>query len=101
MAKITKSTFKAFIRKANGNLHIKCLSRFDGMTDCVQQTDNKGFRPAEPTDKFVEHSLGVNGIWLVGGSRDYFTAYDDGQYTGIEVDNCCGNQILALQRKAA
>lgn len=98
MSKITKSTFKAFIRKANGKLHIRCCSSFDGMTDCIQPTGNKEFRLAEMTDKWPEHSLGVNGLWLVGNSRDYFTPYDDGQYAGIEVSNCCGHQIIAVPK---
>jgi len=86
MKKITKATFKSFIKKNEGKLFIQCVSSFDGIFDGVE---------------YVHDTLGYNGIWLVGGSRDYFTAFDNGDFTGYEVYNCCGSFIIATQKQQA
>ena len=36
MKKITRATFKAFVRKNSDNLLAKVISDFDGMTDCLE-----------------------------------------------------------------
>jgi hypothetical protein len=97
--KITKATFKKFIRDNKDALHINCKSSFSGMDDCVMQLEG-GFRKAQPTQNHKEHTLEVDsGLWLVGSSRDYFRAYDDGQFTGIEVSNCCGSSVIAIPKQ--
>lgn len=99
MTKITKATFKKFIRDNNETLHINCKSSFSGMDDCVMQLDG-GFRKAQPTDNHKEYTLGVDsGLWLVGGGRDYFAAYEDDKFTGIEVYNSCGTSIIAIPKQ--
>ncbi len=95
MTKITKTTFKSFLRKNAGNLYILRKSSFSGMTDCVEQLENKGFEPIEATDRCIENSLGISGLWLANGGRDYFTEYNSGQFSGFEVYNCCGTTIIA------
>ena len=97
MAKITKSTVKSFIRKNFDNLYINVKSKFDGMTDCCEQ-QHDGFIKATNGGEFPEHTLGVDGAWFVGHSRDYFDAYDSEAYTGIRVYNCCGSFILAVKK---
>ena len=52
---------------------------------------------AQKDENNASHTLGVNGAWFVGDSRDYFTAYDDGQFSGYEVYNCCGSFVLAVK----
>lgn len=124
MAKITRSTIKSFIKNnmKNEDLYIMRKSSFDGMTDCVQQLDNNGFVKAEvPKDNIYhrpvwddkgvrtfqeevvpgtnDNNLGVNGLWLVGSSRDYFTPYEDETFVGFEISNCCGSSIIASSRK--
>ena len=94
--KITKATFKSFARKNKDNLWIKCKSDFDGMVDCVTQAKDPMFKPCENDKDYVEHTLGLNEVWLVGSSRDYFTPYEDNFYKGIEVSNSCGSFILAI-----
>jgi len=96
--KITKATFKSFVRKNAENLHIKNLSDFDPMTDCVQQVDNAGFRQAEASNinHAQSHTLGISGIWLVGQSRDSFNAYEKDGFRGIEVYNSCGSFVVAV-----
>lgn len=98
--KITRATFKSFINKHKGHLNILELSRFDGMTDCIENL--KGRLPVPVKYETPDHNyrydttLGIEGVWLVGDSRDYFTAYQDTLYKGIEVSNCCGNFIVAI-----
>ncbi len=114
MKKPTLATLKSFIRKNEANLFIKCSSSFDGMTDCVQNNPNAAYRPIkklERTGPFVrehtsfDNTLGFNGIWLVGGSRDYIKVVCEEGFTGFEVYNCCGSFTVAIPeaeaRKAA
>ena len=97
MKKITKATVKSFINKNIDQLLINCKSSFDGMYDCCMPIGNE-FKKAIKTDECVSHNLGVYGAWFVGQSRDYFTKYETDQLTGIEVSNCCGHFILAIEK---
>ena len=96
--KLTRATIKSFIRKAGKDLLISTRSRFDGMTDCVQSTDSKEFSPALLAERYCDNNMGIQGAWFVLGSRDWFTAYDNGEVTGFEVSNCCGSFILAVKK---
>lgn len=91
--KITMATFKSLVKK-NNNLHIKVLSSFDGMTDCVNSVKDD-FTPIKKSKYDTKENLGISGVWLVGGSRDSFSPYFDGAYDGVKVYNCCGCFILA------
>lgn len=94
--KITKATFKSFVKK-NPNLFIKVKSRFDGMTDCVEQLSG-GFGKIANAVYPCDNNLGLQGVWLVGGSsRNRFYPYNDGKFSGIEVYNCCGSFIVATR----
>ena len=102
--KITLATVKKFIRNNRDNLVINLKSDFDGMTDCVQNRDG-GFCKAEKENRedrpFYtndDRTLGIKKAWFVGGSRDYFTAYEDAIYRGINISNCCGRFILAIKK---
>jgi hypothetical protein len=88
--KITKATFKAFLRKHEGALLVRVKSEFDGMVDgCVAVLD--GFTPAQPETRLpYENTLGVKGVWLVGGGRNSFVPFSQGGVIGIQVYNCCG-----------
>lgn len=97
MSKITKATFKSFIKKNRENLLIKRKSSFDGMVDCVMPTENSEFVKAQDTDGFNENTCGIHGVWLVNGSRDHFTEYSDGNVKGISVYNCCGSFIIGVK----
>lgn len=94
--KITLATVKSFVKKNRNGLYIRVGSRFDGMNDCVMPV-NGGFSPAKESGN-TENTLGIAGAWFVRDSRDWFTPYDDGTFTGYEVSNCCGNFILAIKK---
>ena len=95
MKKITKTTFKSFIKKNADNLLIQVKSEFDGMVDgCVSVKG--GFVKAQAADRYTENTYGIHGAWLVGGGRDWFTEYNKDGITGIEVTNCCGRFIVGV-----
>jgi hypothetical protein len=102
MSKITKATFKSFVKLWNCSCFIKVKSKFNGMIDGVEQLDNE-FTPLlkdnwENKNCCLENTLGYLGIWLVGSSRDYFKNYVDDTFFGIEVSNCCGRFIVAVKK---
>lgn len=97
--KTTRTTFKSFLNKNLSKLYIKELSHFDGMVDSVMPVEDT-FKPLCPVSYGQEnhqeqHNLGYEGIWLVGGGRDYFSPWRDDEYIGYEVYNSCGSFILA------
>jgi len=96
--KITKATFKKLVREGieRDNIYIKRISAFDGQIDGTRYLDG-GFTKTQKRD-FSENTLGVVGIWLVGGGRDYFEGYEDDQFAGIEVSNSCGHFIVAVKK---
>ena len=95
MTKITKATFKAFLRK-NPRPLIKVGSSFDPMVDCVMPVSG-GFTVAREANYPCENNLGLAGVWLVGGSRNYFTEYAKDGLVGIRVYNCCGSFVVAAK----
>ncbi len=105
MKKITRATIKSFINREikNGNLYINNKSSFDGMVDCVMPVEG-GFRKVTECtrhDNAKQYTLGINGAWFVGQSRDHFTPWADDNFIGYEVYNCCGQFILAMKRHGA
>lgn len=96
--KITMATVKSFVRKnANKGIFVNVKSSFDGMTDMCEAR-NSGFMIADKDETCVENTLGLCGVWLVGNSRDYFTAYEDDKFIGITYYNSCGKGIIAIAK---
>ena len=95
MSKITKATFKSFLRKNEAKVLVKVGSSFDPMVDCVMPVADK-FEPARRANYPCENNLGLAGVWLVGGSGNYFTEYDREGLKGIRVSNCCGAFVVAV-----
>lgn len=100
MKKITLATVKKLIREnlEAGKLFIKLKRDFDASDDCVRQIKNASFKVAEKTEKCEKYTLKVKGAWFVGSSNDYFDAYEDEHFKGIEVYNCCGCFIIAVKK---
>lgn len=100
MSKITKATIKSFIRKNLDKLYINVNSKFDGMVDCCMPVEG-GFHKALTTERNTQYTLGIEGAWFVGQSRDYFTPYENENFTGYEISNACGLFTLAIKKGAA
>jgi hypothetical protein len=86
--KITMATLKSFIRKSE-SLFVLTISSFDGMTDCVEQNNNQKLLAVSK-----ENAIGIQGVWCVGSSRDWFSFYETETHYGIKVSNSCGCGIL-------
>lgn len=93
--KITRATFKKFVKQLG--LLISKQSSFDGMTDGITSSSDKSFKPVESVP-YSNNTLGINGVWLVGSSRDFFTHYEENGIVGIEVSNCCGRFIVGVRK---
>lgn len=123
MKKITKATFKSFLKKNSANLFIKIQADFNGMTDCVeylpvderkfvllqkciineidyQYGAERGCTREQVEDNFFnnKNTLGYRGIWLVDNNGDSFRDFEDDKFKGIEVYNCCGSFTIAIQK---
>ena len=100
--KPTLATVKSFINKNRENLFINVKSSFDGMTDGVEQLHG-GFMPAKKdktvsiNSDYYNTTQGIEGVWFVGGSRDYIYPYNESGFTGYRVSNSCGVFILAIK----
>lgn len=96
MTKATRATVKAFIRKNPDTLLIYIKRRFDGMIDGCADTGDTGFSPALRTSDWIENTLGIQGAWFVGSSRDYITRFDKDGIEGFEISNCCGSFSIGV-----
>ena len=97
--KITMATLKSFVKKNSNDLHINLQSAFSGYTDCVESVGNTFQKTSVKTsDVNYKHTLGVDGAWFVGSSRDYLNAFENDSFIGIEVYNSCGCFILAVSK---
>ena len=94
--KFTAASFKSFVRKNRENLFVKEESRFDGQVDCVMSVADD-FSKAVAAEYNHTNNLGIAGVWLVGGGRDYFTPISEGGFVGYSVWNCCGSFIVAVK----
>jgi hypothetical protein len=97
MKKITRTTVKSFIKNNRERLYINLKREFDGMIDGKRE-HCEGFEVAKQTAQNIDMNMGIEKAWFVGSSRDYFTPFEDGRFTGIEVSNCCSNFILAVKK---
>ena len=98
MSKFTKASFKSVLRKNQGNVYIKVTSTFDGMSDCIRSTGNSTFAPVQKAENVYDNNLGMKGVWLVGGGRDIFDQYTEGDFNCIRVSNCCGTFVIGLKK---
>jgi len=96
MKKFTVASFKSFVKKNRANLLIKCNSSFSGMSDMVEYNEGATFKAPTPTDRSEKNTLGINGVWLVGGSRDFFKVSDNNGFRTVELYNCCGSSTVAV-----
>lgn len=96
MTKTTLATLKSFIKKNESQLFIRVQSSFDGMVDGCTSERDLGFNKAQKADIFSKHNLGFKGVWIVGGSRNFYYQIEENGFKGIRVSNCCGCFIVAI-----
>ena len=96
--KITMATLKSFLRKNKGKVYIQVKSTFNGMQDMVTPVDDNGFQIGEETIKCTSNTLGLQGIWIVGNSRDRINKYEDDIFNGFYIYNCCGSFSVAVRK---
>ena len=99
MKKITLATVKSFIKKAHSSkgLYVKIKSSFNGMTDGVDQVEDKFEKAEREINLDNKHTLGLRKVWFVGQGRNVFDVYQDEEYIGYSVWNCCGEFIVAIK----
>lgn len=98
-SRITLATIKKFIRENSNDLYAKCTSSFDGMTDCVEKRNEDFVKvDSKKIDLKKETDLGIERLWFVRCSRDYFKPYSENGYTGYCISNSCGNSVIAIKQ---
>ena len=97
MKKISLATIKSFINKNKSQIYLKQESDFDGYTDCVQQVKDD-FSLCNHDATLNKNTLGLKGAWFVLQGRDYFRAYEDEQFTGFYIYNCCGSFSIVIKK---
>ena len=95
--KITKASIKSFIKKNEGKLYIRRISDFSPITDCVEEV-NGDLEKVEITENSLKNTLGVNGLWLAGGSNDTYTEFETKELKGFNIYNCCGEVNLVIKK---
>lgn len=95
--KITLATVKSFIKKNEGNLFVKEESSFCGMSDMVEFDKNAEFKPSTKTESNLSCTLGIQGLWVVGSWNSY-TAFENEQFIGFEIYNCCATSLIAAKK---
>ena len=77
------------------NLFLKIV-KFQPISEQLK-TVNENFYPIKRTIKYMEHTLGIQGIWLINSSSDYYSYFETDIFQGIEVNNFCTHFILAIK----
>lgn len=95
--KITKATFKSFVKRNAENLYTNEKSSFDGMTDMCEAR-NGGFSKVKVDLEKLNDNRVLDGVYLVGRGNDYFSIYEDDTYYGIDIYNCCGSSLVVVKK---
>lgn len=94
MSKPTVATLKSFAKRPG--LLIRVRAEFEGMVDGMAYTKGAQFQPVLPTTFHPANTLGIEGVWLVGGGRDRVSREALPGLEVLRVSNCCGSFDLAV-----
>jgi len=98
--KPTKATLKAFIKKhGTENLFIKISYEHNGDGTYRAASKDYSFKKCETEIRDQEHSLGIKGVYVIGG-KNFISSFDDGVYEGFECGNCCINFFIAIKKES-
>lgn len=92
------TTIKSFVKKNQNNLFLNIKSSFNGMVDGCDYYTNPQFEAVEHKESNLNNTLGINGAWFVRGGGDLLRAYEDEQFIGFDVYNCCGSFVIAIKK---
>lgn len=96
--KITKATFKSFVKKNLKNLYSVCFSDFDGMQDCVTAVEQKLAKVTTFDWSRGYGDCGMPNVWLCGGGDDRFGEIEYKGMKGIQCYNCCGHWAVVTKQ---
>lgn len=105
MKKITLATVKSFVKKNESKLLVQVKSSFNGMIDGCDDSRNCDFTQVTeirwPRPGYTS-SMSIDGNSLLGsgGSGNLFKVYEDDNFIGFDIYNCCGWFIIATQKVA-
>lgn len=91
------ATYKSFAKRHKDELYFKSLTSFNGMIDGIDSVDDKSWRKTQLGNTHKQEF--VDGVWCVGSSRDYFELFEDENFVGIDVYNCCGHTLLGIKKE--
>ncbi len=96
---INRNTLKSFIKNnMEHGVYVANLSDYEEDIDSVIPNDDPEVLKVYDYNEQDQNSFGIDGIWLVSGSRNSFTRYENEKYLGIKVYNCCGNFIVFVKK---
>lgn len=100
LKKITLASVKKFIRENKSDIYLEVRTEFNGMTDGIESVNDTFTKVElkEHDEHMMPHTLGIEGAWFVGQSRDYFEPFESDQFTGVMVHNSCGSFNLAIKK---
>jgi hypothetical protein len=98
MTRTTMTTVKSFVKKNQGKLFINKKSSFNGMVDGCDYHKNSQFEAVIEGEDNHNNTLGIKGAWFVRDGGDLVKPYEDSEYMGFEVYNCCGSFLLAVKK---
>jgi hypothetical protein len=95
MRKITKTTFKSFVKKNDGKLYIrrKYVARLNAGLYYQSNALDRGFQPAIKTD-----AGDYKGLTLLNRGN-YFSEYEDEDFIGLQVYNWEGTWLVAIKKR--
>ncbi|WP_296635942.1 hypothetical protein [Polaribacter sp.] len=67
------------------------------MVDGCEPCTDKSFRVAKETTRDLRYTLGIEGAYFT--TRDYITKYEDNDFIGYNISNCCGYFILTIKKQ--
>lgn len=94
MKKATIATVKSFVKKNYGDIYSK--STYDH-NDNNGHYDDKKFIHNSYSDNHPEYKIGLSNVWIVS-DKNFVQPYDDAEYAGYRVSNCCRTFIVAIKK---
>ncbi len=87
--KITLATFKKFLKDNEGKVSVSVRQSHNSDTN-----DKTWFQ--RKSERMIDRSFGIAGIWLVLGGGDSFEAWEGEGFRGIKVNNSCSIFIVGV-----